>query len=103
MVIAPPADVVSLEAIDDREPNSSAVMEVESEVHLDIEDPEFLQSLLSKSEPTIEPTSTFAGGAYLPADEMDNQVYQRVRAIDRLREYKGGVPSSELPVSSPPA
>eukprot|EP01036_Dinobryon_divergens_P033762 gene33762-43632_t len=54
VVIAPPSDVVaSQEALVDCELSNSAVMDVESGVNLDIEDPEFIQSLTSRSEPII--------------------------------------------------
>ena len=97
VVIAPPSEIfASQEALGDCELSNSAVMEVESGVNLDIEDPEFIQSLTSRSEPIItESNSTFAGGAYLPADELDEQDYQRGRAIDCLREFKGRGPPLE--------
>ena len=94
IIIAPPSEVASQEALADCELSNSAVMEVESGVNLDIRDPEFIHGLSSRSELNItEPISTFAEGAY-----------QRGRAIDCLREFKGRGPSSELvPVPSLPA
>ena len=69
VVIAPPSEVASQEALVTCELSNSAVMGVESGINLDIEDLGVIQSL------TSEPYSYFAGGAYLPADELDDQVH----------------------------
>ena len=50
-----------------------------------------------------ETESTFAGAAYLQADEMDDDDHQRVAAMDNLKQYRGfGPPTSTALTVTPP-